>query len=600
MSDVRRLVHQVYFDDDGVLRAVSNDEPLPVTVASEYLFSEYSASLADGAEIVSPVLDMAGVDKWQGEFGSGSSGLTQVIETSNVATFDEFEITSTTTVETTFQLFNVIVRQRYLRVRWQNNTGAPVSDCYAAVKASYGSSDKLSVFPINIDPTEFSQAALTQAIGRALNPDGNYINSPAGGISSANSTQVNLPISGGFTGDYVDVRGQGHIVAFALSDQPLDDIKLQWSPDGVTPRAGLVSTSNFTSSEQEIGGFYVYLTVATTLVDNYVRLDITNGTTATTIFEADVWISPTPYAGTFLSPIDEISSLSSALFTRALQVAQQPDGDYVNTPADGNVYTHGTPLGASGTFTTEGFDTDGWKAIELYIATDQVSLQDGIVVEYTPDSQAATPVWYPGPKFTYGADAVTAGFVVKRFAPALDGFRLTYTNGGTAQGSFFLSMELKNGATEPTNTSIENDIDITQGALLMRGVDFASNDSGTYGNITRGPLGGKRVSIYEHEAETPIKPLNNLSGNATSVSSSTPTQIATGAPAGTKSVEIQADPDNAKVVYIGFNSGLTSGNAPVALQSGDARVYEVEGTPLFYALGASGSQSVRWTFIAEV
>lgn len=417
-----------------------------ITIASEYLFSERQATLADGEEIVSPILDMQTVDKWQGEFGAGSAGLTQVLETANDPLLSEFTVTSTAAVNTTFQLFNVIVRQRYLRIRWQNNTGSPVSNCYAAVKASYGSSDKLSVFPLSVAPTDFSQAALVQAVGKG----------------------------------------------------------------------------------------------------------------------------------------------------------QQPDGDYVNTPADGNVYTHESPLGAAGTFTTGAFDSDGWKAIELYIATDQVSLQDGIIIEYTPDAQAVSPTWYPGPKFTFAQDAVDAGFLIKRFAPALDGFRLTYTNGGVAQGNFFASLELKNGQTEPTSTSIENDIDPTQGALLSRAAIFASDDVGTYGNIQRADLGGLRVSINEHEAETPIKPLNNLSGNATAVSSATPTQIAAAAPAGTKSIEIQADPDNTKVVYLGFDAGLTSGNAPVALQAGDARVYEVEGTPLFYALGASGSQSVRWTYIAEV
>lgn len=417
-----------------------------IKVSSDYLFSQYEATLADGAEIASPILDMEGVDKWQGEFGSGVVGLTQVIETSNDAAFSEFAVTSSTTINVTFQLFNVIVRQRYLRIRWQNNTGSPVSGCYAAIKASYGSSDKLSVFPLNVAPTDFSQAALVQAVTKG----------------------------------------------------------------------------------------------------------------------------------------------------------QQPDGDYVNTPADGNLIRYTTPIGAAGSVVMGPFDTDGWKAIELYIATDQVSATEGIIIEYTPDANAVSPVYYPGPKFTYSAIEVGTGFVVKRLPPALDGFRLTYTNGGFAQSNILISVELKVNSTESSSVSIENQINASLSALMTRTIVGGKNDLGTYGNILRGPLGGFRTSIYEHEVETPIKPLNALSGNATSVGSGTATRIASAAPAGTKSIEIQADPDNTKIVYLGFNSGVTSGNAPMALNAGDARVYEVDGTPEFWAISASGSQAVRWTYIGEV
>lgn len=335
--------------------------------------------------------------------------------------------------------------------------------------------------------------------------------------------------------------------------------------------------------------------------NRYVKITITNDTGGD--IEAALAIKAlygaTEGSSTFPALFEPLD-VSQAQLVVSIAKGQQPDGDYVNTPADGNVFTHGTPLSASGSFTTDAFDTaGGWKAIELYIATDQVSLGEGIVIEYTDDAQAVSPTWYPGPVFTFGADAVDAGFLIKRFAPALHGFRLTYTNGGFAQGSFYLSLELKNGVTEPTSVSIENDIDPATSAQLVRGVDLAINDLGVYGNIERGPLGGKRVSIYEHESETPIKPLNVWSGNATSVGSGSATQIATSTPAGTKSVTIQADPDNTKVVYIGPNNSVTSGNAPYALAAGDSITFELDNTPTFYGRSGSGSQTVRWIFIGE-
>lgn len=155
------LVPENIRKEDG--HGSATDIPTYTQPCSDYLFSEYQASLADGAEITSPWLDMECVDKWQGEFGSGSPGLTQIIETSSGPSGTGFAVSTATPVATTFQLFNVIVRQRYLRIRWQNNTGSVVANCYSAIKASYGSSDKQSVIPLNVDPVDFSQSTVTQA-----------------------------------------------------------------------------------------------------------------------------------------------------------------------------------------------------------------------------------------------------------------------------------------------------------------------------------------------------------------------------------------------------------------------------------------------------
>lgn len=290
--------------------------------------------------------------------------------------------------------------------------------------------------------------------------------------------------------------------------------------------------------------------------------------------------------------------LLPAPVTRTVTAGRRPGGTYLNTPADGNLVEESTLLGAAGSVVLGPFETSGYRAVEVYVATDQVSGTDGVVIEYTPNPSDPSPTYYPGPKFTYSSTEVTNGFMIKRFAPALEGFRMTYTNGGVAQGSFYASLAVKTEPNEGTNVSLENQISDTVLSLLTRGLILAQADSGAYSNVKQSDAGGLRVSVKEHESETPIKPLNNLSGNATSVGS-TAVQIATSPPAGTKSIEIQADPDNTKVVYLGFNSGVTSGNAPVGLQAGDARVYEVETTPQFWAI-STGSQSVRWTYIADV
>jgi hypothetical protein len=401
---------------------------------AQYLFSEYQASLADGAEIVSGWLDMATVDKWQGEFGAGVAGLTQVIETSSNPDGAGFTVDSTTTINTTFQLFNVIVRQRYLRVRWQNNTGSPVTGCYAAVKATYGSSDKLSVFPLSVSPTAFSQAALVQAVGIGL----------------------------------------------------------------------------------------------------------------------------------------------------------QPDGDYANTPADGKLATYETPLLAAGSVTLGPFDTDGYKSIELYVATDQVSGSQGIVVEYTPDAQAAIPVYYPGPQFTFGPDEVAAGFEVKRFAPAMDGFRVTYTNGGTDQGSFLLNLESRTSATENPGISVKNDFNATQAAIATRGLVVAedANASGQFDNIEH-HNGGLDTTILNHETDTPIRAADSWAVVKGTVST-TPTALPSTALANRISIEIH-NADNTRTLRIGTSAAQVSAGQYRELDKSESIILELDESVTIYAASDSST-----------
>lgn len=140
-----------------------------IEVHSEYLFSDYQATLADGAEIDSGWIDMSTVDKYQFEGLASAAGMTQVIESSSGASGAGAAVTTTTPIVGTFQLFNVIARQRYMRFRWQNNTGSAVTNASLAIKASYGSSDKLSVLSLNTTPSDFSQSILTQSVLFGLN-----------------------------------------------------------------------------------------------------------------------------------------------------------------------------------------------------------------------------------------------------------------------------------------------------------------------------------------------------------------------------------------------------------------------------------------------
>jgi hypothetical protein len=264
----------------------------PVTYApdrAEYLANEFSASLADAAELDSGWMDLGQFDKYQCEI-TGAFGLDLVIDSSGQAGGGRGDdIQSVTALEQDFHLFNVIARQRYVRIRVQNNTGGPEANVGLAVKAFRGASDKLSVFPLSTEPTDFSQAALVQSVGKG----------------------------------------------------------------------------------------------------------------------------------------------------------QQPDGDYVNIPADGAAFEEFTPLAADGSFESAWFDSDGWNSIDLFVASDVESADQGIEIEFTRDANAGTPVVDATWRRSFKAADVAQGFLEIRLPPILDGFRVRYTNGSTAQSSFALVTTLK-------------------------------------------------------------------------------------------------------------------------------------------------------------
>lgn len=133
---------------------------------------------------------------------------------------------------------------------------------------------------------------------------------------------------------------------------------------------------------------------------------------------------------------------------RSIGLGRQPDGDYVNTPADGEVFQTTTPLGIDEEFVSDWYDSDQWRSIEIVIATDAPSATDGIVIEYTDNAQATTPTVRTSRKEQFGQFDVTEGSLVLYAPTELDGFRVRYKNDGMAQSSFFLATTMRTTQVE--------------------------------------------------------------------------------------------------------------------------------------------------------
>jgi len=167
---------------------------------------------------------------------------------------------------------------------------------------------------------------------------------------------------------------------------------------------------------------------------------------------------------------------------RNIVVGQQPDGDFVNQPADGNAfeYTNAT-FAADAEYTSAWFDTDGYNMIELFVASDQVGATGGFIIEFTNNTNAGTPLVNATRTFTFNQYDVDEAFKLLNLITLLDGFRVRYMNGNT-QANITLVATLKiNGST--TNFDKSGSIQVT---------DFTTSVAlGSISNFKTGSIDGR-------------------------------------------------------------------------------------------------------------
>lgn len=355
----------------------------------------------------------------------------------------------------------------------------------------------------------FDKALLARSVLAGVTPAGDFVNIPVGGIDPDNSTQDNLAAAGTFIGEYQLTSGYTSALIFALSDVPLAEVKLQWSADGVNPRPGLLSTSVLT--EVNLGGFYIYLSTLTTMIDLYFRLEITNGDDPTNLFEADSWLYEDPFPGSYGALDADLSPISTALLTRAVQAGVQPDGSFVNRPEGGEAFRYATnkidddglptpdaALLADEEIVTPWIDTQGHTSIEIYATSDVESAPDGIRVEYASDqnildeNQFLTPDFYDfsGTNFATGKLSVV-------FRPKRSYSRFYYKNNPTTdQTRFEFVVNLDPGSQELPRTALDAILNVQSEAITVKGGLVAADDAKSILPIGRDGEGAAALNVH--------------------------------------------------------------------------------------------------------
>ena len=188
-----------YLQEDGLTKRGMDVNTVGMET-SKMMFSEYQATLINGAEIDSGWIDYEHVDKLQFSAKSDTAGLT--FESYSRADDLQPILTTSNIIPSTFWLGNTTVRQRYVRVKIINNTGGTVNDASLELKGSYGSSDKLSVFSLNIAPTSFSQAALTQSVIIGQTPGGDYVSAQVNEAGASLVSDFGTEVARGLYSNY--------------------------------------------------------------------------------------------------------------------------------------------------------------------------------------------------------------------------------------------------------------------------------------------------------------------------------------------------------------------------------------------------------------
>jgi len=129
---------------------------------SEEVFSQSEATLSNGASIDTGFIDMDAFSKYQISY-IGSAALSLSIESRATST-GAAELTTPAPYTGVFYLADLVPRQRYVRLILTNSSGVDVTSVNMAVKAIYGGVEGTSVFPIEISPSQFSPAMLTQSV----------------------------------------------------------------------------------------------------------------------------------------------------------------------------------------------------------------------------------------------------------------------------------------------------------------------------------------------------------------------------------------------------------------------------------------------------
>lgn len=187
---------------------------------SKRLFSQQESSLANGASVDSGWINMETVSKYQVMY-FGSAPLSLSIE-SREADVGSAELTTPAAYSGVFYLADLPPRQKWIRLILTNDTGSTATGVTLAIGGIYGGMDGASVFPIEISPSQFSPAMLTQSVLIGKDTFGNYRNTEVNQAGALLTSDFGTEVSRGLYSGYEIVRKFGRNTDIDTTTTPED------------------------------------------------------------------------------------------------------------------------------------------------------------------------------------------------------------------------------------------------------------------------------------------------------------------------------------------------------------------------------------------
>lgn len=290
--------------------------------------------------------------------------------------------------------------------------------------------------------------------------------------------------------------------------------------------------------------------------------------------------------GSVLVPLNApVFDFFPAPLTQTVAKGRQPDGDYVNTPADGTAYYTGAPLLADGEASSGWIDTDGYKEVQVFITTDKVG---SVAIEYTFDANAAVPV-AAGQPLTYDItpEIIAAGQLYIPLPTILDGIRVTYTNGDEDQGLFGLSLDFKTAPSALPQSSYADTIQQNSRAVQTRGTMLAPDDSGALVTIGRDGEGSSvNVEVTTDDTEKKIAPTTDYSNGQLNVGTAAAAQLPTPSLSLARSLSITNVSEDANLYWGKVGVSAANGDVILPLATKDL---DISGAlPPYLIMGGAG------------
>ena len=181
-------------------------------------------------------------------------------------------------------------------------------------------------------------------------------------------------------------------------------------------------------------------------------------------------------------------------------------------------------LGADEVFTGDPIDTKNYGIVLVTILSDVISAIDGLSIEFSNNFDGP---FYPSDTYSLEEDKVN---VLKPFSvqTVLRWMRVVYTNGGTGQGVFLLTTQLKPVYIKPSSHRLADKLSGQDDAELVKAGLLGEDQNGIFQNVKTTEVGNLRIADFLVEVgrgNIPGYSFNRKFGQVDSVQASTPADI---------------------------------------------------------------------------